>query len=256
MREARATQGSSEPALHRHKSEYQLRRGSIANRASGISQRLHRPSKPVHSNALPTLADVTTSILAREGRCEGGAVESDAFVRDPRRPCESRNETVGPIATPPINNGGPRQKLKRALPSKAGLNQAVRRSVLALFRKTNEENARPKVEKKISVMRREPSITAIQVEVIEEENEEEAAFWRMVNGIENAAPLHQASSIATTRQSRAIRRSASFAGWKSPTGNRKSFDEGSLMDVVYQLREAWNEEEDVTPDFDERSDEE
>ncbi|OAX41418.1 hypothetical protein K503DRAFT_798014 [Rhizopogon vinicolor AM-OR11-026] len=256
MRKACAQQGSSEPAIHRHKSEYQLRR---ASRISGIS---HHPSKPTHEKTLPTLAEVTSSILAREGRSEGSVVVSDAFVCDPRRPCESQNEyfepiTTHPIATIPHTQGGPQQTLKRSLPSKAGLNKSIRNSVLAFFRKPTEKSPPLNVERKVPTIRKEPSVTAIAVEDTEEENEEEAAFWRMVNRTEDTSRPHQARSITTSRQSGGIRRSASFASWNRPAANWKSFEEESdTMKVVFQLRQVWNEVPDVVPNFDERSDEE
>jgi len=254
MRGAFAKQTSG-PAMHRHKSEYQLRR---ASRVSGTSERFHHPSKPTDEKTLPTLAEVTNSILAREERSGGGAVAADAYVRDSRQPCEFWNESVHPIATPPLANiplshNGSQQTLKRSVPSKAGLNMRVRKSVLALFRKMSEQTAPLNVEKKLPTVGREPSVTAVPVEDIEEENEEEAAFWRLVNRTEGATRCHQANSSTITRRSGGIRRSASFTGWNKPAENWK---EEGVMQVVHQLREAWDEVPDFVPDFDERSDEE
>lgn len=251
MREACAKQTSG-PAMHRHKSEYQLRR---ASRVSGTSERLHRPSKPTDEKTLPTLAEVTSSILAREKRSGGGAVTSDAFVRDSRQPCEFWNESVDPIATPPLANiplshGGHQRTLKRSVPSKAGLNMRVRKSMLALFRKVSEQTAPLNVERKLPTMGRESLVNAVPVEDIEEE-EAAFCFWRLVNRTEDATRCHQASTI--TRRSGSVRRSASFTGWNRPTENWK---EDGVMRVVHQLREAWDEVPDFVPDFDERSDEE
>jgi hypothetical protein len=129
----------------------------------------------------------------------------------------------------------------------------VRKSVLALFRKMSEQTAPLNVEKKLPSVGRESSVTAVPVEDIEEENEEEAAFWRLVNRTEDARRCHQASSSTITRRSGGIRRSASFTGWNKPAENWK---EEGVMQVVHQLREAWDEVTDFVPDFDERSDEE
>lgn len=235
MRGAYANQGSSEPAIYRHKSENQLRR------VSGISQRLHHPPKPTNEKVLPTLAEVTSSILAREGRSGGGS-----SVHSPWGARNSRNESFGSTATPiPLSRGGPRQMLEHSLPSQAGLSHGARNPVSAFPRKSTEQTAPLRVNK-VSVIGRERSRNPIPAEAIEED-EEETAFWRMVNRTEDTPRFHQTSSITTTRRSVGIRRSASFASWQAQA-------ERDVSEVVFQLRKAWDES-DVMPDFNE-SDEE
>ncbi|KAG2128371.1 uncharacterized protein EDB93DRAFT_172079 [Suillus bovinus] len=155
---------------------------------------------------------------------------------------ESRNESVDAQQSPL-----PQRTLKRSLQSKAGLNKSIRNSIVALFR--NKQASKPDAK-----IRREPSVTGAILQEMEEEEEEEAALQRRLNHTEDRSKPptlihHQVRQTTATRQSRIVRRSASFAG----LDNSKR---GSVMEAVFQLRQAWNETEDFMPDFDERSDDE
>ncbi|KAG1732454.1 uncharacterized protein EDB91DRAFT_675379 [Suillus paluster] len=244
MRGAYANSGAPEPAIYRHKSENQLRNASIARRVPGMSQGLRHPPKPTHEKTLPTLEEATSS--------------RDRRVHDTRRPFESRNEGVGLIAAEP--SAPPQRTLKRSLPSRAGLSNGVRGSVLAMFRNKNQQTAPLNVKKKAPVINRESSVTAAVLRDMEEENEEEAALWKLLNSTEDRSPTAypQARPITATRRSGGIRRSASFAGWNDQIENRKPFekDRGSVMQSVFQLRKMWQETPDPMPNFDEESDEE
>ncbi|KAG0708462.1 hypothetical protein DFH29DRAFT_482340 [Suillus ampliporus] len=252
--------GTSEPAISRHKSENQLRSVSIVKRPPGMSQGLRHPPRPTHEKTLPTLEEVTSSILAREGRYEGGAVVSGPSVHDTRRPFEDRNESVGPIAAEP--SPPPQRTLKRSLPSKAGLSKGIRRSVFAMFSNKTQQTAPLNVKKTALVIRRDSSVTAAVLREMEEENDEEAALRRLLNHTEDRSrppttAYHQGRPLTTTRRSGGIRRSASFAGWNNQNEHRNPLEEdrGSVMQSVFQLRQMWDEMPDTMPDFDE-SDEE
>lgn len=243
VRKACANSTAPEHTLLRHKSEHQLRNVSIARRVS-VSQR--SPHSPKPTKTLPKLEEVTTTVLSREDRygCR------DTSVHGPRRPFESRNESVDAQQSPP-----PQRTLKCSLPSKSVVNKDVRGSIFAIFRKTSQQTASPRAK-----IRRESSVTGAILQEMEEENEEEAACGRLRNRMEDSSrpPTlvhHQIRQTTDTRRSRVIRRSASFAGLNSQVGNRNG-DRGSVMEAVFQLRQAWNETTDITPDFDERSDEE
>ncbi|KAG2057685.1 hypothetical protein BDR06DRAFT_951293 [Suillus hirtellus] len=236
MQRACASPAVPQHALSRHKSEHQLRSVSISKRASMLQQ---SPRSPKPMKTLPTLEEVTTTILPRESIFEGG----DTSVHIPRRPFEPRNESVDTQQSDP-----PQRTLKRSLPSKPGLNKGVRDSIFAMFRKKIQQAAPPSAK-----IRRESSVTGAILQEMEEENEEEAAWGGLQDRMEDSSrpPTlvhHQVRQTTDTRRSRIIRRSVSFAGLNG--------DRGSVMEVVSQLRQAWNEMTDITPDFDESSDEE
>jgi hypothetical protein len=97
---------------------------------------------------------------------------------------------------------------------------------------------------------------------MEEENEEEAVWGRVLNRMEDSSRpptlVHDKARQSTDiRRSRFVRRSASFAGLNSQVENRNGNRE-SVMEVVFQLRQAWNETTDITAEeyFYEGSDEE
>ncbi|KAG2362936.1 hypothetical protein BDR07DRAFT_808266 [Suillus spraguei] len=241
MRRAYSNSAAQERPLLRHKSEHQLRNVSTAKNIS-VPQQSPYPLKP--KKTLPTLEEVTTTILTREGGCEG----ADTSIHSPRRRFEPRNECLGAQQSPP-----PQRTLRRSLTSKSGLNKGIRDSVFAMFRKKNQQATPPS-----SKIRRESSVTGAILQEMEEEDEEEAAWGRLLNRTEDSSrpPTlvnHQVRQTTDTRRSRVIRRSASFAGLNNQIESR---NRGSVMEAVFQLRQAWNETTDITPDFDERSDEE
>ncbi|KAG2147443.1 uncharacterized protein EDB93DRAFT_1147313 [Suillus bovinus] len=236
----RAHTGSAAPerGLSRHKSAHQLRSLSTSRHVSVSQHPLHHPKA---TKALPTIEEVTSTLLAQQGRHEGG----DTSAHGPRRPFESRNESVDGQRSPL-----PQRTLKRSLPSEAGLNKNIRNSIVALFR--NNQTSQPDAK-----IRRESSITGAILQEMEEEDEEEAAWQRLLNRTEDRSrpPTlvhHQVRQTTAARQSRIIRRSASFAGSRSQIDDKR----GTVMEVVFQLRQAWNEAGDFMPDFDERSDDE
>ncbi|KAG2066316.1 hypothetical protein BDR04DRAFT_1106876 [Suillus decipiens] len=241
MRRAYSNSAAQERPLLRHKSERQLRHVSIAR---NISVPQKSPHSPKPTKTLPTLEEVTTAILTKEDGCEG----ADTSVNSPRRRFEPRNECPDAQQSPP-----PQRTLRRSLTSKSGLNKGIRDSVFAMFRKKNQQATPPS-----SKIRRESSVTGAILQEMEEEDEEEAAWGRLLNRTEDSSrpPTlvhHQVRQTTDTRRSRIIRRSASFAGLNNQIESR---NRGSVMEAVFQLRQAWNETTDITPDFDERSDEE
>jgi hypothetical protein len=220
MQRARDNPPVAQHTLVRHKSEHQLRTVSIARRVSASQQSPHT-SKPTMT--LPTLEEEDApSILIGEDRCEG----RDSSVQA-RRPFEPRGGSVDAQQSPP-----PERTLKRSLTSKAGLNKGIRDSVFALFRKKSQKTGPPSAK-----LRGESSVTGAMLQEMEEEDEEEA---------------RQSTDI---RRSRVIRRSVSFAGLNSQMENRNG-NRGSVMETIFQLRQAWNETTDITAeDFNEGSDE-
>ncbi|KAG1849923.1 hypothetical protein DFJ58DRAFT_447158 [Suillus subalutaceus] len=241
MQRACANSAAPKHVLLRHKSEQQLRSVSPSRHVS-VSQ--HPPHPPKATKALPTVKEITSSLLTQQGRYEG----EDASVYSTRRPFEPRNEFVGAQQSPL-----PQRTLKHSLPSKSGPNKGVRSSIFAMFRKKQTSQPDAKI-------RRESSVTGAILQEMEEEIEEEAASQRLLNRTEDGSrpptlAHHQVRQTTTIRRSRIIRRSASFAGLNSQIENRNG-ERGSVMEAVFQLRQAWNETTDFIPDFDERSDEE
>ncbi|KAG1780561.1 hypothetical protein EV702DRAFT_1194034 [Suillus placidus] len=235
MQRACANSAAPEHVLLRHKSEYQLRSVSTSRHVS-VSQHPHPPKA---TKALHTVEEITSSLLAQQGRYEG---RLDTSVSSPRRTFESRNESVEAQ-----QSSLPQRALKRSLPSKLGINEGVRSSIFAMFRKKQTSQPDAKIQ-------RESSVTGVILQEMEEETEKEAAWKGLLNRTEDRssppALVHR-----QVRQTTAIRRSRSFAGLDSQIKNRNG-ERGSVMEAVFQLRQAWNETTDVTPDFDERSDEE
>ncbi|KAG2344446.1 hypothetical protein BDR05DRAFT_989282 [Suillus weaverae] len=163
---------------------------------------------------------------------------------------------VAASAAPQSNKGPPLHlKKSRVLFSlnKGGIKKGVRSSIFAIFRKKQTSQPDAKI-------RRESSVTGAILQEMEEETEKEAAWQGLLNRTEDrssppALVDHQVRQTTAIRRSRVIRRSASFAGLDSKIENRNG-ERGSVMEAVFQLRQVWNETTDVTPDFDERSDEE
>ncbi|KAG2066923.1 hypothetical protein BDR04DRAFT_897427 [Suillus decipiens] len=234
MQRACGNSAAPERVLLRRRSEHQLRNNSTS---SHISRSQH-PQHPLKATkALPTVEEITSSLPAQQGKYEG----TDTSVRSPRRPFEPRNESVDAQQSPP-----PQRTLKRSLPSKSGLNKGVRSSSFAMFREKQTSQPDAKI-------RRESSVTGAILQEMEEENEEEAALHKRTEDRSRPPTLvhHQARQTTAVRQSHVIRRSASFAGLNS----HRNGERGSVMEAVFQLRQAWNEMTDIIPDF-ERSDEE
>ncbi|KIK33792.1 hypothetical protein CY34DRAFT_813360 [Suillus luteus UH-Slu-Lm8-n1] len=222
MQKARDNPPTPQHTLARHKSEQQLRTVSIARRASASRQSI-RPPKP--TKTLPTLKEEDApAILIGEARCEG----KDTSVQGPPRPFEPRNESVAAQQAPPP----PQRTLKRSLTSKAGLNKNIRDSVFALFRKKSQKTGTPSAK-----VQGESSVTGAMLQKMEEEDEEE---------------VRQSTGI---RRSRVVRRSVSFAGLNSQIESRIG-GRGSVMETIFQLRQAWDETTDITgEDLNEGSDE-
>lgn len=241
MQRACANPAAPKHTLSRHKSEHQLRSISTSRHVS-VSQ--HPSHPPKATKALPTVEENTSSSLTQQGRYEG----EDTSVYSPRQPFKPRRESVDAQQSPL-----PQRTLKRSLPSKSGLNKGVRSSIFAMFSK--KQTSQPDTN-----IRRESSVTGAILQEMEEEIEEEAAWQRLLDRTEDRSrpPTlvhHQVRQTSTIRRSCVIRRSASFAGLNSQIENRNG-ERGSVMEAVFQLRQAWNEATDFTPDFDERSDEE
>ncbi|KAG2359161.1 hypothetical protein BDR07DRAFT_1488592 [Suillus spraguei] len=240
MQKACSNSAAPERVLSRHRSERQLRNISTSSHVS----RSQHPQHPLKATkALPAVEEITSSLLAQQGRYEG----TDTSVCSPRRPIELRNESVDAQQSPL-----PRRTLKRSLPSKSGLNKDVRSSIFAMFRKKQTSQPDAKI-------RRESSVTGAILQEMEEENEEEGALQRHTEDRSRPPNLihHQVRQTTAIRRSHVIRRSASFAGLNSHIESRNG-ERGSVMEAVFQLRQAWNEMTDIIPDFDldERSDEE
>ncbi|KAG1785624.1 uncharacterized protein HD556DRAFT_101742 [Suillus plorans] len=188
MQKACSNSAAPKHVLLRHKSERQLRSVSIARRGSVSQQAQHfpKPTKTLH-----TLEEVTTEILAGEGRSEG-----------------INTSVHGPVAKIP----------------------------------------------------RESSVTGAILQEMEEENEEEAAWQKLANHTDDRSKPptldwhHGVGQTTANRRSRFIRRSASFACLDEQIAYWNG-ERGPVMEVVFQLRQAWNEmtETDIMPDF-EKSD--
>jgi hypothetical protein len=206
MQSACTNSAAPEHVLLRHKSEHQLRSVSTSRHVS-VSQHLPRPHEAM--KALPTVDEITSSLVARQGRYE----DKDSSVYSPRRPFERRNDYVD-VQQSPL----PERTLKRSLPSKSGLNKGVRSSIFAMFRKKQTSQPDAKI-------RRKSLVTGVILQEMEEEPEEEAAWQSLLNYAEDGSrPLtlvhRQVRQTTTIRRSRVIRRSTSFAGLNSQIGNR------------------------------------
>jgi hypothetical protein len=100
VRKAYVKSGAPEPAIYRRKSENHLRQYSFAKQVSAIVPYLTRPPKPIHQRnnstidsqgercarkekMFPTLAEVTSAILARKAKHVGDAVVADTSTTNP-----------------------------------------------------------------------------------------------------------------------------------------------------------------------------
>lgn len=163
----------------------------------------------------PTLAQVTTAVLARKAK-EGGEATVETSVKTPQVAAQIFLDTL-PLA-PPIQKTSP------------GLDQGVHKSPLTRLRGAPQQNSPLKVDNKTVGVRSQPSILY-----------PEAEERGRANG----------DTTAAIRPLGSLRGSTSFAGWHGPAEHRDRVSEGeSLKEVFAQLEDirAWIEGWDGVPD--------
>lgn len=128
-----------------------------------------------------------------------------------------------------------------------------------LARESRSEGSDTSVHGPVAKIPRESPETGAILQEMEEETEEEAAWQKLVNRTDDRSKPptldhHGVGQTTANRRSRFIRRSASFACLDEQIENWNG-ERGPVMEVVFQLRQAWNEmtETDIMPDF-EKSD--
>jgi hypothetical protein len=154
--------GAPEPAIYRRKSENHLRQFSFAKQVSAIVPHLTRPPKPMHQRKnstidsqgercarkekmFPTLAEVTSAILARKAKHVGDAVVADTSTTNPATAEMSLDAIPLPLHT------STRQ-------AKPGVSRGDHTPALVQLRSAPQQTVPLKVDKKITARRRQPSI--------------------------------------------------------------------------------------------------
>jgi hypothetical protein len=193
----------------------------------------------------PTLAQVTSGVFARKAKHGGNSVETSTTN------LVAAQISLDALSLPPNT---PTQQ------TKPDFGRGVRTQGLAQLRSAPQQTVPLKVNKKFAGLRRQPSILHPLKEEAEmgTENEEEAAFSRMVNRRTEDRPMSPSSqrqippSRSPIHRLGSIRRSASFSGWNRPVEHRDSVveDGESLIELFDQLSDfrSWIEGFDGTPD--------
>ncbi|KAJ8584159.1 hypothetical protein M405DRAFT_827266, partial [Rhizopogon salebrosus TDB-379] len=235
-------------------SENHLRQFSIAKQVSAIIPHLTRPPEPMHQRnnstmdsqgercarkekMFPTLAEVTSAILARKAKHVGDAVVADTSTTNPATAEMSLDAIPLPLHT------STRQ-------AKPGVGRGAHTPALVQLRSAPQQTVPLKVDKKIVARRRQPSILLPLMEEAGAENEDDAAFSRSLDRRTEDRPMsprpQRQIPASPIHGSGRIRRSASFAGWHRSVEHRDSAtEEGeSLMELFDQLSDvrSWIED--------------
>jgi len=193
----------------------------------------------------PTLAQVTSGVLARKAKHGGDSVKTS-----------TTNLVAAQISLDAVSL--PPNTLTQQTKPDSG--RGVRTQGMAQLRSAPQQTVPLKVNKKIAGLRGQPSILHPLKEEAEmgTENEDEAAFSRMVDRRKEDRPMSPSPqrqispSRSPIHRLGSIRRSASFSGWNRPVEHRDSVveDGESLIELFDQLSDfrSWIEGFDGTPD--------
>ncbi|KAG0691904.1 hypothetical protein DFH29DRAFT_883477 [Suillus ampliporus] len=266
VRKAYVSSGAPEPVIYRRKSENQLRRLPIAKPVSAILPRISRPPKPTHQRnqptmggqddgcarkekVFPTLAEVTSAILARKAKQAGYPVVETST----KYPPVTTQISLDALPLPPDTYNQQ---------TRPGFGRVVHKAPLAQLRSAPPQTVPLRVENKTVPRRRQQSIFQSVADETGRENHDNAAFSRMPDyrteeRSMSPRPQRQVlpNTIVATHRSGSLRRSTSFAGWHDPAEHHRRDAEGgeSLMQLFNQLEDvrSWIENFDGTPDLDE-----
>lgn len=260
VRKAYVRCGAPVPAIYRRKAE---EKPPIAKHVPAVL----RPANPTHQcnkqntggqndgsakqeKVFPTLAQVTSAVLARKAK-QGGEAAVETAVKTSPFAAQISLDTL-PIS-PPLPN---RQ-------IRPGLDRGAHKSPLARLRSAPQQSMPLKIDEKTVTLRSQPSILHPVAEARGRKNGDDAPLLRMLDrrAIKRSIPPrpqlpvlpHTTTAICPPGS---LRRSASFAGWHSPAehGDRAAEEGTSMKEMFDQLEDIriWIEGWDGTPDSNEK----
>ncbi|KAG1727807.1 hypothetical protein EDB19DRAFT_1914040 [Suillus lakei] len=265
VRQAYVSCGAKAPVAYRRKSKEKT---PIAKHVPAILPGIPRPTQPTHQQnqqnmgvqddrsakkekVFPTLAQVTTAILARKAK-QGGDPVVETSMKSPQVTIQKSRDALPLPPHPPIQQTRP------------GLDRGVHKSPLTQLRSAPQRIMPLKVDNTTDVLRAQPSTLHLLAEERGRENTDIAALLRKLDrrAEERAMPPRSQRQVlpnptVAIPPPGSLRRSASFAGWHSPTKHPdRVADVGeSLMELFDQLEDVrtWIEGWDGTPDLNEKA---
>lgn len=201
-------------------------------------------------NVFPTLAQVTSAVLARKVK-QGGEAAVETSVKTPQFAVQMSLDAL-PVP-PPLPNQQTRP----------GINQGAHKSPLTRLRTAPQQTMQLKVHDKTVALRSQPSILHPVAEARRRKNGDDAPLLRMLDRRAEKRTIPPRPQLPVLPNKTAaicppgsLRRSASFAGWHSPVEHRdRAAEEGkSIKEILDQLEDirTWIEGWDGTPDSNEK----
>ncbi|KAG2147451.1 uncharacterized protein EDB93DRAFT_415613 [Suillus bovinus] len=195
----------------------------------------------------PTLAQVTTAVLARKAK-QGGAAAIETSVNIPQAAVQISFDAL-PVAPPP--------RIQRTMP---GLDRGAHKLPFTQLRSAPRQIIPLKGDDKTSALRSQPSILHPVAEDRGRRNGDRVPLPRKPDLRAQERPMLPRlqrpvlqNATATIQPPGSLRRSASFAGWHSPAEhhNRVPEEGESLEELFDQLKDirTWIEGWDGTPDY-------
>ncbi|KAG1780551.1 hypothetical protein EV702DRAFT_1194024 [Suillus placidus] len=255
VRKAYVSCGALAPAIYRRKAE---EKPSIAKHVPAIP----RPDNPAHQpnkqnmgsqndvsakkeKVFPTLAQVTTAVLARKAK-QGGEAVVETSVKTPQVAVKISIDAL-PVPSPPPNQR-----------TRLGLDRGAHKSPLTQLHGAPQQIMPLKVDDKTVALRSQPSILPPVTGERGRENGDDAPLPRKLDRRAEKRPMSPRpqqpvlpNTTAAIRPPDSLRHSASFTG-RSPAEHcdRVSEEGESLKELFDQLEDirTWIEGWDGTPD--------
>lgn len=260
VRKAYVRCGAPVPAIYRRKTEEKT---PIAKHVPAIL----RPVNTTHQcnkqntggqndgsakkeKVFPTLAQVTSAVLARKAK-QGGEAAVEPAAKTSQFAAQISLNAL-PIS-PPL----PNQQIR------PGLDRSAHKPPLARLRSAPQQTMPLKVNEKTVIFRSQPSMLHPVAEARGRKNGDDTPLLRMLDRRAEKRSIRPRPQLpvlphttAAIRPPGSLRRSSSFAGWHSPAAHRdRAAEDGTSMKEIFDQLEdirTWIEGWDGTPDSNEK----
>lgn len=253
VRKAYVSCGALPPAIYRRKAEEKISTAKPVPVPRPVSA-THQPQKQnigaqndgssKKEKVFPTLAQVTTAVLARKAR-QGGV---ETLVKTPQVAVQISLNAL-PVPPPP-------QPIQQ---TRLGLDRGVHKSPLTQLRGAPQQIMSLKVNDKTVALKSQPSILHPVAEERGRENGDDPPLPRKLDRRAEKRPMPPRpqrpvlpNTTAAIRPPCSLRRSASISGWHNPAEHRDrvSEEDESLNELFDQLEDirTWIEGWDGMPD--------
>ncbi|KAG1787631.1 hypothetical protein EV424DRAFT_50012 [Suillus variegatus] len=245
VRKAYVSCGAIPPVIYRRKAGEKT---PITKHIPALPIPPSQPANPAHQQNIggqdgwsakkekvfPTLAQVTTAVLARKAKQGGEAAANETSVKIPQVAVQISLDAL-PVPSPP--------HIQRARP---GLDRGAHGSPLTQLRSAPRQIMPLRVDDKSAGLRSQPSILHPVAEERGRRNGDDAPLPRKLDLRAEERPMYPRlqrpvlpNTTTAIRPSDSLRRSASFAGWHSPAEHCDHVsEEGESLEELYnQLRD-------------------